>query len=192
MTAYQLRSLGPISQAPLRWVPIGFVAGLVIVLATACAAPISTQRSPHHLRVVEVRNDSDQYKTLIVEPTADQQLGASTTFTGLLHPGEVKVLYLYHGFEYHFAVFDEDSGELQAESRLGVHRNLGLVYGDGALTLDEGMVVEIGDPEVTFADSLQKDDPFGIRSGDAIVPDSTGVRRPADTGLGTRGRGRRP
>jgi len=62
-------------------------------------------RSPYHLRTVEVRNATDSLQTLKIEPTSGQHLGASTTFTGVLEPGEVKVLYLYHGLEYDASIF---------------------------------------------------------------------------------------
>ena len=83
------------------------VGGVGVVLTlVACTGPISTMRSPYHLRTVEVRNATDQPKVLKIEPTASQHLGAATTFTGILRPGEVKSLYLYHGFEYDFRVLE--------------------------------------------------------------------------------------
>ncbi len=133
-------------------------------------------RSPYHLRVVEVRNDTDQRQTLTIEPSPDQHLGAATTFTGELRPGEIKVLYLYHGFEYQFTVLDERGHKEVTSGEFQVDRNIGLVFAGDSLVADAGLVVELGEPSVTFADSLQELDPFGIRSGEAIQPDSTSVR----------------
>jgi hypothetical protein len=133
-------------------------------------------RSPYHLRVVEVRNDTGQLQTLTIETTADQHLGAATTFTGQLRPGEVKVLYLYHGFEYAFAVLDERGHKEVTSGEFQVDRNIGLVFSGDSLFADAGLVVELGDPTVTFADSLQELDPFGLRSGEPIEPDTTNVR----------------
>lgn len=145
----------------------------VALLGLGCAAPISTQRSPYHLRVVEVRNTTDGFQVLTIEPTADQHLGAATTFTGLLRPGEVKVLYLYHGFQYAFRIFDEPSGAQHALAVYGVDRDLGLTFGGDSLVPDARPYVEVGKPKATFADSLQITDPFGIRSGRTIEPDTT-------------------
>jgi hypothetical protein len=133
-------------------------------------------RSPYHLRVVEVRNDTQHYQTLTIEPTADQHLGAATTFTGRLRPGEVKILYLYHGFEYAFTVLDERGYKEVTSGEFQVDRNIGLVFSGDSLVADAGLVVELGDPTVTFSDSLQDLDPFGLRSGEPIEPDTTNVR----------------
>jgi hypothetical protein len=133
-------------------------------------------RSPYHLRVVEVRNDSKHYQTLAIEPTADQHLGAATTFTGRLRPAEVKILYLYHGFEYAFTVLDEQGHKEVTSREFHVDRNIGLVFSGDSLFADAGLVVELGDPTVTFADSLQDLDPFGLRSDEPIEPDTTNVR----------------
>jgi hypothetical protein len=133
-------------------------------------------RSPYHLRVVEVRNDTDQFQTLTIEPSADQHLGAATTFTGRLRPGEVKVLYLYHGFEYAFTVLDDRGWTEVASGEFEVDRDMGLVFSGDALVSDAGLIVKLGEPTMTFADSLQQLDPFGPRSGGPIEPDSTNVR----------------
>ena len=97
---------------------VGFVLAVV-----ACTGPISTMRSPYHLRTVEVRNASDEPKVLKIEPTASQHLGAATTFTGTLKPGEVKSLYLYHGFEYDFRVFESGGYEELTHRALSVDRS---------------------------------------------------------------------
>ncbi len=133
-------------------------------------------RSPYHLRVVEVRNDTDQPQTLTIEPSPDQHLGAATTFTGRLRPGEIKVLYLYHGFQYAFTVLDERGYKEVTSGEFQVDQNIGLVFSGDSLFSDAGLVVELGDPTVTFADSLQELDPFGIRSSEPIEPDTTNVR----------------
>lgn len=155
---------------------------MALLAATiSCSAPISTIRSPYHLRVVEVRNGTNQSQTLTIEPTADQHLGAATTFTGQLRPGEIKVLYLYHGFEYAFTVLDERGYKEVTSGEFEVDRNIGLVFSGDSLFADAGLAVEIGDPTVTFADSLQEIDPFGLRSGEPIEPDTTNVRdRPGE------------
>lgn len=146
---------------------------LALAVAAACNAPISTIRSPYHLRVVEVRNASEEPRTLTIEPSADQHLGAATTFTGHMEPGEVKVLYLYHGFEYHFRVLDRPTGEGLADAIVRVDRDMGLNFSGDSLTADAiGIQIRLGEP--TFADSLMALDPFGLRGReDALMPDTT-------------------
>src|SRR5688500_746882 len=102
MTALKLREFGPGRQAKLSRV----VALALLLAGLSCTGPISTLRSPYHLRIIEVRNDTEIVQTLKIEPTAGQHLGAATTFTGVLQPGESKVLYLYHGLEYDIRILD--------------------------------------------------------------------------------------
>jgi hypothetical protein len=146
-------------------------------------------RSPYHLRVVEVRNDSDQPRTLKIEPTADQHLGAASTFTGMLRPGEVKILYLYHGFEYDFRILDAPGFNELTRSTVAVDRDMGLLFAGDSLTTGTRLVAEIGRPTVIFADSLQQIDPFGLRRTLAIEPDTSRGHHPPAAGptVGKRG-----
>lgn len=130
-------------------------------------------RSPYHLRTVEVRNVTGEPLMLKIEPTASQHLGAATTFTGLLRPGEVKSLYLYHGFEYAFRILDENGGAERTRTVLEVGRDFGLDFAGDSLIADARAVVRVGPPAATFADSLQQLDPFGLRRSRPIEPDTT-------------------
>ena len=136
-----------------------------------CAAPISTMRSPYHLRTVEVRNDTDQSRILKIEPTASQHLGAATTFTGVLRPGEVKTVYLYHGFEYEFRILDAGGYDQLTQRVIQADRDSGLVFSRDSLRPE---IVPAADPGrlETFSDSLQAADPFGLRAGGRIQPDT--------------------
>jgi hypothetical protein len=157
----------------------GFVLFLALI---SCSGPISTMRSPYHLRTVEVRNATDQARVLKIEPTASQHLGAATTFTGLLRPGEVKSLYLYHGFEYDFRVLEAPGYEELTHKAYQVNRDFGLVFDGDSLASEVVLAAELGEPRTTFADSLQVLDPFGLRSGSQIQPDTTRGRGiPAST-----------
>lgn len=151
----------------------------------ACLGPISTMRSPYHLRVVEVRNATEEPRTLKIEPGADQHLGAATTFTGVLQPGEVKVLYLYHGFEYDFRILDAPGFREVTRLTFAVDRDTGLEFAGDSLRPDVKLVAEMG--EATFADSLQALDPFGLRRTRAIQPDTSRGQRPPSTDPNTRG-----
>lgn len=145
----------------------------------ACAAPISTIRSPYHLRVVEVHNATDQAHTLKIEPTAEQHLGGTpTTFTGILKPGEVKVLYVYHGFEYAFRILDEHGFKEVTRTTVAVTRDIEVEFAGDSLWSGVRLVAELGEPKVTFADSLQAVDPFGLRRTPSLEPDTTRGRRP--------------
>ncbi|HET6639689.1 MAG TPA: hypothetical protein VFH82_13025 [Gemmatimonadota bacterium] len=159
----------------------GVLKGFLAVAAlAACTGPISTMRSPYHLRSVEVRNATDEPKILKIEPTATQHLGAATTFTGVLRPGEVKSLYLYHGFEYDFRVLEEAGFEELTHRTVQVDKDFGLVYAGDSLTPEVLLAASLGEPETTFADSLQTLDPFGLHSGERILPDTTrGQDKPA-------------
>jgi len=147
-----------------------------VVLGVACAAPISTQRSPMHLRIVELHNDTGVDWVLTIEPTADQHLGAATTFTGRLRPGETKTLYLYHGFRYRVDVLEED-GDQVTSGVYDVDRDMGLVFAGDSLHRTGRLTIELGEPTTTFADSVQSLDPFGLRATDRpIQPDTTNLR----------------
>lgn len=146
------------------------VAGLVLVLVS-CTGPISTMRSPYHLRTVEVRNATEEPKVLKIEPTASQHLGAATTFTGILRPGEVKSLYLYHGFEYDFRVLEGAGFDQLTHRAMTVDRDFGLVFAGDSLASEAVLAATLGEPTTTFADSLQTADPFGIRS-ERLQPDT--------------------
>ena len=150
-----------------------FLLGWSSLPAVACSAPISTMRSPYHLRTVEVRNATDRPGILKIEPTASQHLGAATTFTGVLRPGELKSLYLYHGFEYDFRILEAPGYELLTHRAIQVDRDFGLVFTGDSLHPEMVPAADLGLPETTFSDSLQMADPFGLRSGDRIQPDTT-------------------
>ncbi|HEY7472789.1 MAG TPA: hypothetical protein VIE68_10635 [Gemmatimonadota bacterium] len=148
----------------------------ILALATAlvsCTGPISTMRSPYHLRTVEVRNATSEPKVLKIEPTASQHLGAATTFTGVLRPGEVKSLYLYHGFEYDFRILETPGYDQLTHVAVQVSQDMGLVFAGDSLTPEVTLSARLGDPETTFSDSLQSVDPFGVRSGARLLPDTT-------------------
>lgn len=157
----------------------GIAAG-VVLLALSCAAPISTMRSPYHLRVVEVRNASDSTRMLKIEPTASQHLGAATTFTGVLKAGEIKVLYLYHGLEYDFRILDAPGWNEMTRTTLDVDRDMDLAYEGDSLRQDVRFHVELGPPTATFADSLMRLDPFGLRSRRPLEPDTTQIKGPVN------------
>lgn len=154
-----------------RWL---LVSAAWVGLGVGCAAPISTQRSPMHLRMVELHNDTRADWVLTIEPTADQHLGAATTFTGRLRRGETKILYLYHGFRYQVDVLEE-GGDPVTSGVYEVDHDLGLVFAGDSLHRTSRLTVELGEP--TFADSLQAIDPFGLRTEDRpIEPDTTNLR----------------
>lgn len=155
---------------------------LFLAALISCTGPISTMRSPYHLRTVEVRNATDGPYVLKIEPTASQHLGAATTFTGLLKPGEVKSLYLYHGFEYDFRVLEGPGYDELTHKAIQVNRDFGLVFDGDSLTPEALLAATLGEPKTTFADSLQTLDPFGLRSSEHIQPDTTrGQDMPAST-----------
>ena len=142
-----------------------------------------------HLRTVELHNDTQADWVLTIEPTADQHLGAATTFTGRLRPGETKTLYLYHGFRYRVDVLEED-GDPVTSGTYEVDRDMGLVFAGDSLHRTTRLVIQIGEPTTTFADSVQVLDPFGLRTTDRpIEPDTTSLRgHPArDDSPATRG-----
>ena len=112
----------------MRQATVVLEAVLAVAVLAACQGPISTMRSPYHLRSVEVRNATDKPKVLKIEPTAAQHLGAATTFTGILRPGEVKSLYLYHGFEYDFRVLEEPGFDQLTHKIVQVDKDFGLVF----------------------------------------------------------------
>jgi hypothetical protein len=129
-----------------------------------------------HLRVVELFNETRDDWIITIEPTADQHLGAATTFTGRLRPGETKTLYLYHGFRYQVDVL-ESRGHPVASQIYQVDRDLGLVFGGDSLRRIVRLTAELGEPTMTFSDSLQMLDPFGLRrSSQPIQPDTTSLR----------------
>lgn len=130
-------------------------------------------RSPYHLRTVDVRNATDRQRILKIEPTASQHLGAATTFTGLLRPGETKSLYLYHGFEYDFRILEAPGYDQLTHRAVQVDRDCGLVYTGDSLLPEPILAASSAPPETSFSDSLQAADPFGLRSGDRIQPDTT-------------------
>ena len=157
--------------APLRQ-------GVLLLAVLGCAGPISTMRSPYHLRTVEVRNATDSVQTLKIEPTSGQHLGASTTFTGVLEPGEVKVLYLYHGLEYDVRILDAPGWTEVTRTTLEVRQDMALAFRGDSLLQDLQLKVDLGEPTMTFADSLQMLDPFGLRRRRPLEPDTTRIRGP--------------
>ncbi|HET7693575.1 MAG TPA: hypothetical protein VFM44_10855 [Gemmatimonadota bacterium] len=126
-------------------------------------------RSPYHLRTVEVRNATARPQILKVEPTASQHLGAATTFTGGLRPGETKSLYLYHGFEYDFRILETPGYDQLTHRAVHVDHDSGLVYNGDSLLPE----TQLAAGPSSFSDSLQSTDPFGLRSGARILPETT-------------------
>lgn len=121
--------------------------------APACAAPISTQRSPMHLRTIELRNDTDRELVLTIEPTADHHLEAPTTFTGRFEPGERKTLYLYHGFRYQVDVLEPDGAPV-TRGIFRVNHDLGLAFDGNSLEPAGRVAVRLGKSTLMVADSL--------------------------------------
>jgi GWxTD domain-containing protein len=118
---------------------------LAAVWASGCSAPISTIRSPAHPRIVEVRNTTDEERLLLIEPTALQHLGTSTTFTGRLRPGETKILYLYDGFTYEFRL--AASGERDdVRQDFRVASDMRFDYAGDSLVAEENPSIEVGAP----------------------------------------------
>ncbi len=138
----------------------------------ACSGPISTMRSPYHLRTVEVRNATEEPRILKIEPAASQHLGAATTFTGVLRPGETKSLYLYHGFEYDFRILEAPGYELLTHRTVQVDRDSGLVYAGDSLLAETALAAGPAQSQTSFSDSLQAADPFGLHAGGRIQPDT--------------------
>jgi hypothetical protein len=156
----------------------------------ACAAPISTQRSPLHLRFIELRNDTDRELVLTIEPAADQHLEAPTTFTGRFEPGEKKTLFLYHGLRYQVEVLEPD-GDPVTRQIFQVDHDIGLIFGGDSLGPATRLAVQLGGPTVIFADSLQKSVPFGLESPTwSLRADTLGAagRQPSDARGRTSGR----
>jgi hypothetical protein len=144
-------------------------------------------RSPYHLRTVEIRNATEAPRILKIEPTASQHLGAATTFTGVLRPGERKALYLYHGFEYDFRILETPGYDQLTHRKVQVDRDSGLVYAGDSLLPETALATDPGPSRTSFSDSLQAADPFGLRSSDRIQPDTargqampTGARQAID------------
>jgi hypothetical protein len=129
-----------------RFVRIPAAGALTLALA-GCAAPISTLPSPVHPRTIELRNDTDEPRLLFIEPTDPTLQGATFTFTGVLRPGEVKVLYLYHGYTYRFRIVDSGAPGAALDEDVQVDEDLALAYGGNALTR-EAMAGEPGEPRV--------------------------------------------
>jgi hypothetical protein len=150
-----------------------FILGWSCLPQLGCSGPISTMRSPYHLRTIEVRNATDQPRILKIEPAASQHLGAATTFTGVLGPGETKSLYLYHGFEYDFRILKMPGYDQLTHRSIQVDRDSGLVYTGDSLHPETTLAASAGPPETGFSDSLQAADPFGLHSGGRIQPDTT-------------------
>ena len=139
----------------------GTAVGLFVLVASclpqhACSGPISTMRSPYHLRTVEVRNATEEARILKIEPAASQHLGAATTFTGVLRPGETKSLYLYHGFEYHFRILETAGDDQLTHRTVQVDRDSGLVYAGDSLRAETALAAG---PETTRGQSI----PIGAR-----------------------------
>ena len=155
---------------------------LWLCLGLACAAPISTQRSPRHLRVIELRNDTDRELVLTIEPTADQHLEAPTTFKGRFRPGERKILYLYHGLRYQVDVL-EPSGSPVTHGIFQMDHDIGLAFNGDSLGPATRLAVRLGTPTLILADSLQRSAAFGAENAawspaaDSIGP---GGRQPSD------------
>ncbi|MGH8950572.1 MAG: hypothetical protein ACRDX9_04030 [Acidimicrobiia bacterium] len=137
--------------------------------AVACAAPISTQRSPMHLRVIELRNDTDRELVLAIEPTADQKLEAPTTFTGRFEPGETKILYVYHGLRYQVDVL-EPNGDPVTRGIFQVDHDIGLAFGGDSLGPAARLAVRLGVPTLIVADSLPRSMSFDVEQASWSPP----------------------
>jgi hypothetical protein len=154
----------------LLYAAVGLCAGV------ACAAPISTQRSPGHLRVI------DRELVLTIEPTADQHLEAPTTFTGRFQPGEWKTLYLYHGLQYQVDVL-EPNGIAVTHGIFLVDHDIGIAFGGDSLAPTTRLSVRIEKPMLIPADSFQRSASFGVENAAwSPAADSTGPggRPPSD------------
>ncbi|MGH7549914.1 MAG: hypothetical protein ACREK3_04075 [Gemmatimonadota bacterium] len=134
-----------------------------LCVGIACAAPISTQRSPMHLRVIEIRNDTNREIVCAIEPTADSHLRGPTTFTGWFKPGQRKTLYLYHGLSYQVDVLEPDGAPL-TRGIFQVDRDLRLAFGGESLEAAPWLAVRLGGPTVIVADSLRRSVPFDAAS----------------------------
>ena len=133
-----------------------------------------------HLRVIELRNDTDQELVLTIEPAADQDLEAPTTFTGRFEPGATKILYLYHGLRYRVNVL-EPGGALVTRGVFEVNHDIGLAFGGDSLGPAARLAVQIGKPIVIPADSLRRSSSFGVETSTwPVRADTTGLagRRP--------------
>ena len=143
--------------------PTGTAIGLFLIGWTClpllgCSGPISTMRSPYHLRTVEVRNATEEPRILKIEPAASQHLGAATTFTGVLRPGETKSLYLYHGFEYDFRILETPGFHQLTHRAVRVDHDSGLLYAGDSLRLETILAADPGQPETRFSGSLRAAD----------------------------------
>ena len=58
----------------------------------------------------------------------------------------------------------------------------GLVFAGDSLAPEVALTASLGEPETTFADSLQQVDPFGVRSSQRLQPDTTRGRADPLTG----------
>lgn len=150
----------------MKRAPYGVVC---LCVGVACAAPISTQRSPMHLRVIELRNDTDRELVLTIEPTADHHLEAPTTFTGRFQPRERKTLYVYHGLLYQVDVLEPDGQPLTREI-FQVDHDMGLAFDGDSLEPANRLAVQLGAPTVHFADGLRRSAPFGVEPSDTLGP----------------------
>ncbi|MGH7563224.1 MAG: hypothetical protein ACREK5_02220 [Gemmatimonadota bacterium] len=147
-----------------------------LCVGIACAAPISTQRSPMHLRIIELSNDTDRELVFAIEPTADQHLTGPTTFTGRFRPGQRKTLYLYHGLSYQVDVLEPDGAPV-ARGIFQVDHDLGLAFGGDSLEAATRIAVRLGGPTVILADSLRRSVPFGTASQQSSDARGTASRR---------------
>lgn len=130
------------------------LSGVVWLCAgAACAAPISTQRSPMHLRIIELRNDTDRELLLTIEPATGHHLEAPTTFTGRFEPGERKILYLYHGLRYEVDIL-EPGGAAVTHGIFQVDHDLGLAFDGDSLRPTGRLAVRVGKPILMVPDSL--------------------------------------
>ncbi len=119
---------------------------LAAALLCACNAPISTIRSPAHPRVIELHNTTNEMRLIEIEPAAFEHLGASTTFTGRLRPGETKILYLYDGFTYRFRLVDASGEGDDVRQDFRVASDMQIAYAGDSLVAEENPTVEVGLP----------------------------------------------
>ena len=70
-------------------------------------------------------------------------------------------------------VLEAPGYEQLTQKAVQVNRDFGLVFDGDSLAAEVSLTATLGEPETTFADSLQTADPFGLRSADRLQPDTT-------------------
>jgi hypothetical protein len=120
--------------------------------------------------VVQIRNTTAATWSLRIKPAPGQPLRAPTTFAGILRPKEVKVVYLYSGFDYQFETEPRYTAGKSSLQVIEVDSDIGLVFAGDSLGRDEDPLVLVGKPVAVRADDRQS---IRARYGD---PDRRVVR----------------